>query len=254
MENNNDDQSHSLNEEKSNEQKINQNQWCFSYYAGHEHADFNEKAGLLKGAKWQPGDVITISFLNGDPELHDKVIKSANKWVEEGMANLNLQFRLDTNDTCVRISFDRPGSWSVLGTTCKQITDQNQPTMNFGWITKNSLQNDIDRVVLHEFGHAIGLIHEHMIPEVGIKWNKAQIIRDLKGAPNNWSDQTIENNIFRTFEINELELTNLDKESIMMYPIPAKWTLDGFSTVLNTKLSQTDINFIRIAYPGNNKL
>jgi hypothetical protein len=40
----------------------------------------------------------------------------------------------------------------------------------------------------------------------------------------------------------------VDRDSIMMYPIPASWTLDGFSADMNRELSQTDIDFIRSAY------
>ncbi|WP_437321271.1 matrixin family metalloprotease [Sorangium sp. So ce385] len=41
--------------------------------------------------------------------------------------------------------------------------------MNFGWLTLESTQADVESVVLHEFGHALGLIHEHQHPENGIK-------------------------------------------------------------------------------------
>ena len=34
----------------------------------------------------------------------------------------------------------------------------------------------------------------------------------------------------------------------MMYPIKKSWTVDGFSTQLNTGLSPTDITFIRNMY------
>ncbi len=230
--------------------------WCFCYYAGSENADFNEKALLLKGAKWQPGQTITISFLDGDAKLQNKVIDAAEKWTEKGMANLKFSFNLESDDhnTDIRISFNRRGSWSVLGTTCQKITDFKEPTMNFGWLNENSTDDEINRVVLHEFGHAIGLLHEHMNPKGGIKWNREQVIKDLSGPPNSWDLATIENNMFRTFEPEELELTNMDPESIMMYIFPPEWTEDGFSAHLNTELSETDIQFIRKTYPGNNSI
>lgn len=40
----------------------------------------------------------------------------------------------------------------------------------------------------------------------------------------------------------------MDAESIMIYPIPASWTNDGFSAGLNTRRSVTDEEFIRGAY------
>jgi len=237
-------------------QQADKNRWCFCYYAGSENADTNEKALLLKGAKWQTGQTITISFLDGDEDLHNKVIAAAKKWTAKGMANLKFSFNLESVDhnTDIRISFKRPGSWSVLGTTCQKITDLKRPTMNFGWLNANSTEDEINRVVLHEFGHAIGLLHEHMSPKGGIKWNREQVIKDLKAPPNSWDEATIENNMFRTFAPEELELTNMDPKSIMMYTFPPEWTEDGFSAPLNTELSETDIQFIRKTYPGNDSI
>jgi len=43
--------------------------------------------------------------------------------------------------------------------------------------------------------------------------------------------------------------SQLDQQSIMMYPIDSRFTTDGFSVGLNTVLSPTDIAFIRKLYP-----
>jgi len=49
--------------------------------------------------------------------------------------------------------------------------------------------------------------------------------------------------------VNQTNFTALDKNSIMMYPIPAKWTTNGFTVGLNNNLSETDKAFIRQQYP-----
>jgi len=227
---------------------VNSNQWCFAWLAPKKSFEGLSKAALVKAAKWNSGDVITVSFLDGDPVVQEKVKRVAQAWTAPGMANLTLDFRKDTN-TLVRISFRYSGSWSVIGTTCRQITDHSKPTMNFGWLTPDSKDDEIRRVVLHEFGHALGLIHEHQSPGGAIKWNKDAVIRDLSGPPNNWSLDVINHNMFEPYEKSQTNFTALDPSSIMMYPLPASWTLDGFSVGLNSDLSATDRKFIQTEYP-----
>lgn len=223
----------------------NENQWCFSIM---HQTPTNEatKAALVKAAKWNSGDIITVSFLDGIQSVQEKVKQVAETWVALGMANLEFDFRNDP-DTMIRISFLRPGSWSYIGTECRFIAP-NEPTMNYGWLDENSTDEDIRRVVLHEFGHALGLIHEHQSPAGGINWNRQQVIADLSSPPNSWSLQTIEHNMFEPQATNETNFTALDGSSIMMYPIPARWTTDGYSVGLNSDLSETDKTFIRQQY------
>ena len=206
------------------------------------------KAALLNAARWPTGSIITVRFLEGDASLQERVKRVAETWTGSGMANVTFDFR-NSGDTDVRIAFQQGnGSWSYLGTLCRQIP-LGQPTMNYGWLTATSEDDEVRRVVLHEFGHALGLIHEHQNPKGGIKWNRDGVVRDLSGPPNNWDEATIENNMFRFYPPEDLTGTNLDSTSIMMYPVPAAWTLDGFSAGLNSMLSDTDKALVREAYP-----
>ena len=121
--------------------------------------------------------------------------------------------------------------------------------MNFGWLTQDSSPDEVSRVVLHEFGHALGCVHEHQNPAGGIQWNRAAVYEYYGGPPNNWSTAEIEHNIFQTYDEDLTVHTQVDPESIMMYPIPRDFTLDRFETELNTQLSPIDEEFIRRAYP-----
>lgn len=183
--------------------------------------------------------------MEGDPGLRQRVEDVAKEWMQH--ANVRLSF-VDQGDAEIRIAFQQGnGSWSYLGTDCRTIA-KDQPTMNYGWLTPDSPDEELRRVVLHEFGHALGLIHEHQNPDGGIQWNRDAVIRDLSGPPNNWDLATIENNIFKKYDQDAVTSSEVDKDSIMMYPIPLAWTLDGFSAGLNTEVSALDKEIIGKAY------
>lgn len=225
---------------------VNERHYCLLLMPG--EGEGRSKAALLNEFKWQSGTQVKVRFVEGDPQLQERVRAVAEEWTGSSMANLSLQF-VDEGDADIRIAFQQgDGSWSYLGTMCQQIP-ADEPTMNYGWLEPDSPDDELRRVVLHEFGHALGLIHEHQNPNRPIAWNRAAVIADLSGPPNNWDEATIEHNIFKQYDPESLLSTPTDALSIMMYPIPGSWTTDGFSADLNRDLSDTDQKFIRDAYP-----
>jgi len=221
----------------------NLDQWCFAWFEAGQ-AVGADRAGLWLASRWPPGAQIKIAFLDGDPGLQARVEAAARLWTQPGHANLFFDFSAAKEKAHIRISFAQEGSWSVLGTTCRRIP-AGEPTMNFGWLKPESTDAELERVVLHEFGHALGLVHEHQLPLGGIQWNKQAVYDDLEPR---WSREKIERNVFATIDPTEAAITRLDPSSIMMYPIKKGWTENGFSTRLNTKLSATDVAFIRAMY------
>ena len=96
----------------------------------------------------------------------------------------------------------------------------------------------------HEFGHAIGLAHEHQNPAGGIQWNEQIVIREMAKSPNLWDEQTTRHNILRKYSADQLNGTAFDPESIMLYFFPSSWTLNGIGTKANDVLSRIDKDFI----------
>lgn len=191
------------------------------------------RAAFEKKKLWINGSTLRVKFMEGNTSQHNQVKKFATEWTN--FANIKFDFN-DDNDAEIRITFDETdGSWSYIGTDSRNIPF-NEATMNFGWLDKS--------VVLHEFGHALGMIHEHQNPEGGIKWNKPKVYEDLGGSPNFWPKATVDHNMFATYDANQINGTAVDKKSIMLYQVPKEWTLDGFSSVENTELSVTDKSFI----------
>jgi serralysin len=116
------------------------------------------------------------------PALQERVKNVALVWTT--IANIKFDFVQEGNAD-IRIAFQEGrGSWSYLGTVARQI-DETEPTMNYRWLTDDSTDDAVRRVVLHEFGHALGLIHEHQNPNRAIQWNRDAVINDLQGPPNN---------------------------------------------------------------------
>ncbi|MEM7132548.1 MAG: M12 family metallopeptidase [Chloroflexota bacterium] len=194
---------------------------------------------------WRPGRVLRIRFLDGHPTVQQRLIEVANEWTQ--YANLTFNFG-NHAESELRITFGQPGSWSYIGTDAKLIA-QDQPTMNFGWLKPESNQETYSQVVLHEFGHAIGCIHEHSTPDAGIQWNKQAVYNYYMGPPNNWSKDYVDLNIFDIYARGTTKHTQFDPESIMVYPIPKQFTLNGYEVAWRSRLSAMDKAFIGQVYP-----
>lgn len=120
--------------------------------------------------------------------------------------------------------------------------------MNLAQIEDIYSEDDIRSVVLHEFGHALGMVHEHQTAYANISWNKTQVYKDLENSQN-WDKATVDMAVFHVHTLEETQATAFDPDSIMLYYIPAKWTTDGRSTTKNVDLSALDTEYIKFCYP-----
>jgi serralysin len=231
------------------ESKKSPNKWCFAWDPGDDPEAGKSRAALVKKNKWPKGSTINVAFLDGDASVQERIKQAVKEWTSAETANLKIVFLNDSKKADVRISFMYDGSWSVIGTACRTIP-KDEPSMNYGWLTPASSDEDLRAVVLHEFGHAIGLIHEHQNPGSVIPWNKPNVYRDLSGPPNNWDTATIDANMFDAYSKKETNFTAVDPTSIMMYPIPEGWVTDPkYAAGMNRDLSPQDKKFVQQQYP-----
>lgn len=196
------------------------------------------------GKQWPNGSTLSITFIGGSKSDHKLVMKHAVEWTEH--ANINFEF-VDQSNADIRISFDsNDGAWSYVGTDNQSIP-VHAATMNLGWVDK--------AVILHEFGHMLGLGHEHSNSDGGIVWDEQTVINSLAGPPNFWSPEQTRHNVLRKYAADQVHGTNFDPDSVMLYEFPGNWTKNlPEGTKGNDDLSVTDISFIAGSkmYPGRN--
>lgn len=208
-----------------------------------------EKSKLWVAPGTPPGPqptLLRVGFFDGDPGLQEQVRAVAEEWTKH--AYVRFAYGAPVRVCDIRITFCADaGSWSFLGKDCKVI-GQDKPTMNYGWLKPGTAPDEIRRVVLHEFGHALGCVHEHSHPQVAIPWNREKVYEFYKRTQG-WEPADVDNNVLSRYDETLTIHSRFDEKSIMLYPVDAELTDGRYSTGWNSELSETDKAFIADAYP-----
>ncbi len=202
-----------------------------------------DRAAGHKNKFWLPGQVLRLKFIGGTTTLRNKVMTYVQQWE----SNANIDFQVVTAGNAeIRVAFDmNNGHWSYVGKDALLIA-QNTNTINLA-INDNTSESSIRRVALHEFGHALGLEHEHQQPYANIPWNPTAVYQ-YYATTNGWDQAKVDANILNKQDGKLTNNTAYDPTSIMQYPVSAALTTNGFSIPWNTELSVTDKSFINKKY------
>jgi astacin (peptidase family M12A) len=204
------------------------------------------RAAVEKMKLWENGRRLRVAFLDGLADVKTKVAAIAKEW--EAVANLTLDF-VTSGPSEIRISFaQKDFSWSTVGTDALTVSPA-KATMNYGWLEPTTSQREYERVVRHECGHALGMIHEHQNPAAKgqIPWDKPKVYAYY--AQQGWTQDDVDFNIFDVYTEDSTNHTVFDPTSIMEYAIPDSLTIGSYAVGWNTALSQMDIDFMRRQYP-----
>ncbi len=224
-------------------------------------------AAFYKNKLWEPQSEIFIVFLDDGKNIPRNTVsgdvdplqtyfeKNKNITIPEAVKKIvmeriqplvNLKFtfieksEIADKKNVVKISFDPDGgAWSLVG---KDAINQKGPTMNLGWFDVST--------VLHEFGHVLGMIHEHQSP-LGkpIDWNKNKVVKWARETQG-WNEEETQKNILDKYDKTMINGSDFDPLSVMLYFFPAKLTMNHRGTHQNLRLSADDVIWIEKTYPG----
>lgn len=225
------------------------------------------RAAYLIGKRWPKGSTIRIAFLsNGDGvrRTPSDVLKSPSSTIDPlqkiadtlspielikkvimerimPLVNLNITFIDNPSQANVRVGFDSgSGAWSYVGTECQTVSPA-EATINFGWI-------DVP-TIMHECYHMMGFIHEHQNPKgEPIQWDKDRVYAWAKQTQG-WGKEITDTNILNKYNTAEINGSNFDPKSIMLYFFPAFLTTNGKGTQQNLRLSGDDVIWLYNDYP-----
>lgn len=195
------------------------------------------------------------------------------------LVNLKLEFTTNINESHIRVKFDSTRGCNSLIGTDNLLSAQGlvsnvgptDPTMYLAWL-------DV-ATTLHEFCHVLGMNHEHQNPnENPIQWDISGVDCYFKDT-NGWTSDQVYINIIKRYNTSEINGSNFDPASIMLYSFPAtasccikaattkpdgsvvdvctnryvpvNITSNGKSTSSTYKLSNSDKQWLQYVYPAN---
>jgi hypothetical protein len=193
---------------------------------------------------WKPGRTLKIAMYDEDQKTIDKIKSIASKWIEH--ANLKFEFVSGAvGDIRIKIAQTQDGnSYSFLGTDALTRPPEVH-TMEIG----PALEDDeFETTVLHEFGHALGLDHEHQHPDADIPWDLEKVYAWYKEKSNIERDQ-VDKNVLPLPRNTNYTYGDYDPLSIMHYDIDSRLTINNWSHPGGSTLSKKDLEVIRKIYP-----
>lgn len=193
---------------------------------------------------WANGRTLKIAFMDElEADHKDKIIKAASQWLP--YINLTFEF-VDDLVGDIRIATTNNSNSSMLGTDALLIHPDDR-TMDLGVKPDHP---DFEVIVTHEFGHALGAMHEHQHPQAKIPWDKPKVYafyQNREMGP--LTPAQVDHNLFTPFDTLEAIYTAYDKRSIMHHQVANDLTVGDWEVPINRKISKKDKQLMKLLYP-----
>ncbi|WP_223484157.1 M12 family metallopeptidase [Pseudomonas sp. A-RE-19] len=212
--------------------------------AGSSHTTRRKRSVVNYSKLWANGRTLKIAFMDDPGADHkQKIINAASKWLP--YINLNFDF-FDTLQGDIRIATKNNDNSSMLGTDAL-LVHPDWPTMNLGVKPEHE---DFEVIVVHEFGHALGAMHEHQHPQANIPWDKPKVYEFYQNRQMNpLTREEVDENMFAPFNTPEAIYTSYDRKSIMHHPVANALTLGDWEIPINRTISKKDKRLMKLLYP-----
>lgn len=183
---------------------------------------------------------ITVRFVDGN-QVQQATVRLLVLNVWNRTSGLQFEFVEDA-PADIRVSFEGGGNWCYPGTYSLFVPEP-EPTMVLSSVTASTPARG---VVLHEFGHACGYLHEQQSPNAQIPWDVEAVYRYYEA--HGWSREMTDAQVLWRIGEEVAEAGVYDAASIMHYYVPPALVLDRLARGGKDVLSGGDVAMARHWY------
>jgi len=207
------------------------------------------------------GMTLRVGFFDGTADMHALTMRVAAEWL--WAPNIRLRFKRVSNVKAadIRVTFATNRNFSKYGTQARNVP-KGRSTMELQTVAQyDGVENAETRhIILHEFGHALGLRHELRHPSNDFDWDEDAIVDYFRadGMPD-WGGckssekkcrASVRTHITRKFKVKNIHLVSerYDGASVMNYAVDPSWTKNAKVASRHSQLSYYDKAMIERLY------